>query len=661
MRRWTITILLGFVASGFLAYGVAAGTEGPTRKSDVPEKPILLMTPSDLFSNPELRELAVAAQHGNVQKIDALIARGVNVNGKGRYGITSLFSAWQARNKVGFRALLDNGANPNNIWSGGYTLLNEIAASSSPSFLKMALQHGANPNLVEPRSDETPLFPAVEFPEGNVNVPILIKAGGDLNHQSKPLMKTAMMEAAAVGHFRVVYELLIAGANFKLKDKYGRDIRYPIKRSLADYQPLWRHRIIKFLKQHNFWDGSVPPAGDAQPETLSPSGTTTVDSAPNLTTSQRAAFIKRLEKAIKAPGAASAGFGKDIGCVPLSGLDSGDNPMELDLALVKCVSSGRYERAVRIEMLIEAYTTFDSMRVADKTAHGVNSDVLPLIMMSLGHKRLKGFGAAMQRLRNDPESVRSACAGIRRIGPPEYYPTYMVGHGMQMFTGFTTPHGLVSDFDAQDAWKKVIKAPLHCPSAKSHTTMKHSAPSVQTDNSPELKVERKDSLYPTRNLGCRPAKELDNRDTPADLFPGIVKCVKADHYQRAVLMLMMATAYANFDMLRVPDTTTHNVDMVLLDRTKKKLSKEQIKRLGRGLVSTVKSDNKRGKVCAELERIGPPGYYPRYMVQFGIEAVTGFRTPNGIVASFDATRAWRNTLTKDLHCKNLPNERMGQN
>ncbi len=253
------------VISGITAGAVMVNTsahDGPK-----PEKPILLMTPSDLFPNLQLRMLAMAAQHGNVKKIDTLIAQGVDVNGRGRYGITPLFSAWQARNKKGFEALLDHGADPNNISADGHTLLNEIAGASDPYFLKLALKYGANPNLVAPRLGETPLFPAAQFLDGNVNVPILIKAGGNLNHQRKPLMKTAMMDAASVGHFNVVYELLVAGANYKLKDVNGHDVRYWIRRSRADYQPLWRERIIGFLKQHNFWNDNDPkqPPDNQQP------------------------------------------------------------------------------------------------------------------------------------------------------------------------------------------------------------------------------------------------------------------------------------------------------------------------------------------------------------------------------------------------------------
>lgn len=249
-----LVLVAGAIAAGAVMVGNSSVPDGPQS-----EKPILLMTPSDLFSDPQLRELAVAAQHGDVKKIDALIAEGVDVNGQGEYGITALFSAWQARNEKGFEALLNHGADPNNIWTTGDTLLNEIAGASDPDFLKLALKYGANPNLVAPRSDETPLFPAAQFLDGNGSVPILIKAGANLNYQRKPLMKTAMMDAAGVGHFHVVYDLLVAGANYRLQDANNHDIRHWIEFasgiSMSDEQRRWRNRAIEFLKQHKFWNG----------------------------------------------------------------------------------------------------------------------------------------------------------------------------------------------------------------------------------------------------------------------------------------------------------------------------------------------------------------------------------------------------------------------
>jgi hypothetical protein len=234
-------------------------TNGFADELQQPDKPIDDMTPTDLFLDSQLRQLAEAAQHGDVNKIGVLTAKGVDVNGKGRYGITPLFSAVQVGNKIGYKALLEHGADPNNVWTNGYTLMNVIAGSSpDPFFMQLALEHGGNPNLLEPKSGNTPLLAAVTL-AGKVNIPLLIKAGANMNQQRPIGRQTAMMQAMLhAEEFDVVYELLIAGADYRLMDSGEQDIRDYVKVTLqGDVSPedrQWRDRVIAFLKQHDFWE-----------------------------------------------------------------------------------------------------------------------------------------------------------------------------------------------------------------------------------------------------------------------------------------------------------------------------------------------------------------------------------------------------------------------
>ena len=248
----SIVLIAGISAAGLLM------VNNVTANQSEPNKPILYMTPSEIFSNPKLRQLAEVAQRGEVDEIKKLIAEGVNVNGRGKYGITPLYSAAQAGNKAGYKALLDHGADPNVIWTTGDTLMN-ITASSSPDpyFMRLALEHGGNPNLVAPRTGATPLL-AATTDVGKINIPVLIKAGANLNQQLPVSRETAMMRAVDdFGQFDVVYELLRAGANYKLQNTQGWDIRDFVQDSFHDSVPAdeikWRNKVIEFLKQHNFW------------------------------------------------------------------------------------------------------------------------------------------------------------------------------------------------------------------------------------------------------------------------------------------------------------------------------------------------------------------------------------------------------------------------
>ena len=259
-KPWRKSAALVVIAATLVVLGGCA-TSGSKSESN---KPIDVMTPAELFSDPGLRALAEAAQNGNVRKIDALIAKGVNVNGTGKYGITPLFSAAQVQNKKGFKALLEHGANPNVVGSDGYTTLNFIARLSDPYFLKLALKHGANPNLVEPATGKTPIFLAVS-PYAQENLPLLIEAGANLNYKVPSTGNTPIMAAAIINQYDAVWKLISAGADYRMKNKYGDDLSGIIQEGGVNPSYKWLQKVVEFLKQHNAWhDARSGGRGDMQ-------------------------------------------------------------------------------------------------------------------------------------------------------------------------------------------------------------------------------------------------------------------------------------------------------------------------------------------------------------------------------------------------------------
>jgi len=324
-RKFVILILL---ITGVVMVGMTM-TSAYAKTGAGPDKPIMYMTPAELFSNPQLRQLAVAAQHGNIKKIDTLIAKGVNVNGKGKYGITPLFSTLQVGNEKGFEALLNHGADPNVIGTDGYTLMNQIACCSPvPYFMEQALKHGANPNLVEPHTGKTPLLAAAVTFTGKVNIPPLIKAGANLNYQNPYDKTTAMMEAL---QYNVVYELLKAGANYRLKNTDGKTLQDYIKFFYNDAhgseQRHWRDKVVEFLKQHNAWSGAASGNRTHPSEAAAP------------------APVSRVTN-YHAPGNLAATHA--IGCIVAGKLNNKDTPADLYPAVMQCLNEARYERAVFI-------------------------------------------------------------------------------------------------------------------------------------------------------------------------------------------------------------------------------------------------------------------------------------------------------------------------
>jgi ankyrin repeat protein len=200
---------------------------------------------ASFFADARVAALAVSAARGQLERIDQLIAQGVNPNAEGQEEMTPLAWAMEARNKAGFRRLLERGAQPDALARArGYEdfrpapwlPIRDAAANRDDSWwLETLLAHGANPNLVQPKrggddtldysAGTTPLFSALE--SGRVeNVDLLIKAGADLNHQDNrgncPLYYTAMY----VRDFALVLRLLAAGADYRIANNDGHDVAF---------------------------------------------------------------------------------------------------------------------------------------------------------------------------------------------------------------------------------------------------------------------------------------------------------------------------------------------------------------------------------------------------------------------------------------------------
>lgn len=345
--------------------------------------------------------------------------------------------------------------------------MNQIACcASDPYFMKAALKHGGNPNLVAPRNGKTPLIAAITI-TGKVNIPVLIEAGANLNYQlpaSKEWFggggESAMIEAVDDLQFDVVYKLLKAGADYRLKDQKGRTlegyVRFSFRANLDSAQRRWRDKVIEFLKRHNAWSDGSGGGGANDESTLSEA---TVPSRAQEKESSTAPLITNYE----APGNLEPTH--VLGCVSADEVSREDTPADLYPAVSKCLENDRYDRAAFLYALAGVYAYYDTLRVADETAHDAAVVFQRRLIEQVPEAKRKRFTAEVTTTVNDPQKLAKLCAGIKKIGPPAYYPRYMVQHGMQAFTGEKNSKGLVPDFDAEKGWAKTLAGFLHCPEA----------------------------------------------------------------------------------------------------------------------------------------------------------------------------------------------------
>lgn len=151
-------------------------------------------------------------------------------------------------------------------------------------------------------------------------------------------------------------------------------------------------------------------------------------------------------------------------------------------------------------------------------------------------------------------------------------------------------------------------------------------------------------------LGCVALSNVTNEETPADIYPGVAACIKFGAYQKAALLFAVAGAFGYFDQLRVSDSSARQAVMAIEMNDFAGLTMDQKQSFMKVLSATLDSNSPSFKsVCSAVEQLGPPKYFPTYMVQHGMSAFLG-GSGSGVQVDFDSARGWRKSLSGFLHC-----------
>lgn len=161
--------------------------------------------------------------------------------------------------------------------------------------------------------------------------------------------------------------------------------------------------------------------------------------------------------------------------------------------------------------------------------------------------------------------------------------------------------------------------------------------------------ETEGNLAVTHDLKCTSLDEVKNTYTPSDLYRAYADCVQKNNYKDATELFMVAGAYARFDALRVTDKSAHQARTALIMNASSSMSEQQRNEWKAYLDKYTPESQEAAEACGKIKRIGPPDYYPAYMIQHGIKAFLKEKT-DPIVPDFDPQNAWQTVLDKGLHC-----------
>jgi len=137
-------------------------------------------------------------RRNDVAAVNALLARGVDVNAPTRYGVTPLGLAALNGNTEILRKLLDRGADPNGATSGGETALMTAARVGTVGAVTLLLDRGAKVDASTSPRRQTALIWAVTENHPDV-VRLLLARGADVNAHTAATMPKGEYAPARAG------------------------------------------------------------------------------------------------------------------------------------------------------------------------------------------------------------------------------------------------------------------------------------------------------------------------------------------------------------------------------------------------------------------------------------------------------------------------------
>lgn len=322
-----------------------------------------------------------------------------------------------------------------------------------------------------------------------------------------------------------------------------------------------------------------------------------------------------------------------VGCIPLSEAKNTFTPADMHKGIGECIAQGNYDFAVNLLMLADMYGLFDAARVTDKTAGQAIIALRTNTFANVPQDKKTKLSELINHLASDTELRGKLCGEIDKLGPPDYYPSYMILHGVKAFTGNPHEGALVKDFDALGVWKKLQSASLKCAETSVH-------PKIISDQNGKVTDV---------SVGCIPLAEAKNTFTPPYLLKRVEDCIAQGNYDFAVGLFSLAEIYASFDAERITNNTAGQAKNALTTNVLLNLPREQRTSISRAFTRLSKSTELRAKACGDVQKIGPPDYYPNYRILN--EVKTSADNPHvELVKDFDTPRVWKNIYSGYLQC-----------
>ncbi len=165
-----------------------------------------------------------------------------------------------------------------------------------------------------------------------------------------------------------------------------------------------------------------------------------------------------------------------------------------------------------------------------------------------------------------------------------------------------------------------------------------------------ISIEAEGNLESPNPCGCVELSKVMNEHNPADILNGMGKCIELEDFEKAAKLFAIAGVYGKYDTYRVKDKSAHQALLVLQQNILLNINETDKEKMISNLNKLLKKDSEElNNVCQAIQQVGIPKYYPKYMVQHGIQAFLN-KEGNGLIEEFDSEESWNLALKNYLHC-----------
>ncbi|WP_188363220.1 hypothetical protein [Flavobacterium orientale] len=165
-----------------------------------------------------------------------------------------------------------------------------------------------------------------------------------------------------------------------------------------------------------------------------------------------------------------------------------------------------------------------------------------------------------------------------------------------------------------------------------------------------ISLEAEGNLESPNPCECVELSKITNEHNPADILIGMGKCIEQKEFEKAAKLFAIAGVYGRYDSYRVKDKSAHQALLVLQQNILMNISEEDKKEMISSLDNLfVRGSEALRTVCQSIQEVGIPKYYPKYMIQHGIQAFIE-KDGNGLIEDFNSEESWNLTLKNYLHC-----------